>query len=124
RQCKHRRGNDREEPRSTCESRTSEDERLEGHPLANKAVEWWQRGDGYCPEEKKPRSCWHSARKAAQLLHVAQVRARDHSASAEEQETLEARVVERVHQCCCERQRRERRGGALMAVREEHRGAG
>ena len=81
-------------------------DRLEGQPLRDEAVQRRQRRDRDAAHEEGEGGERHVVDQAAQMLHVALAGRRQHGAGAEEQQALEQRVVEDVEQRGGQRQRR------------------
>jgi hypothetical protein len=69
---------------------------LKSQPFGHEAVERRQRGDGYAADEESQSGLRHAVNEAAEMLHVAFASRRQNRAGAEEQQTLEDRMVERM----------------------------
>ena len=81
-------------------------DRLEGQPFGDEAVERRQRGDRDAADQEGEAGERHAVDQPAQVLHVALAGGRQHGAGAEEQQALEQHVVEDVEQRRGQRQRR------------------
>ena len=84
----------------------AEQDRLEGQPLGDEAVERRQRRDRRAADQEHERGLRHAVDEAAEMLHVALAGRGEHGAGAEEQQALEHRMVEHVQQAGGERERR------------------
>ena len=87
----------------------AEQDRLEGQPFGDEAVQRRQRGDRDAADEEDERGLRHAVDEAAEPLHVALAGRGQHGAGAEEEQALEERMVEDVEQRRGQRQRRGRR---------------
>ena len=76
----------------------AEQDRLEGQPLGDEAVERRQRRDRHASGEEHEGGQRHAMDEAAEMLHVALAGRGQHRAGAEEQQALEDAVVEDVEQ--------------------------
>ena len=90
---------------------------LKGQPFRHEAVERRQRRDRDAADEEHEGGLRHAVNEAAELFHVALAGGIEHRAGAEEQQTLEQRMIEHVQQPGSERQRR-RHHQALRLERE------
>ena len=86
----------------------AEQDRLEGQPFGDEAVERRQRRDGDAADQEHEGGLWHAVDQAAEMLHVAFAGRVQHRAGAEEQQALEDRMIEHVQERGGERQRRRR----------------
>ena len=93
----------------------AEQDRLEGQPFGDEAVERRQRRDGDAADEEDEGRLRHAVDEAAEMLHVALAGRGQHGAGAEEQQALEQRMIEDVEQRGGEGERR----GGRHAVRLE-----
>ena len=84
----------------------AEQDRLEGQPFGDEAVERRQRRDRRAADQKDERGLRHAVDEAAEMLHVALAGRGQHRAGAEEQQALEQRMIEDVKQRGGQRQRR------------------
>ncbi len=92
--------------RPHCGRSGLEQDRLEGQPLGDEAVERRQRRDRGAADQEGEGGQRHAVDQAAQVLHVALAGRGQHGAGAEEQQALEQRVIEDVEQRRGQRQRR------------------
>ena len=86
----------------------AQQDRLEGQPFGDEAVERRQRRDRGAADQEHERRLRHAVDEAAEMLHVALAGRGEHRAGAEEQQALEHRMVEHVQQAGGERERRRR----------------
>ena len=77
---------------------------MEDHPFAREAIEWRQSGDRRGADQEQGRGPRHPLDETPHLLHVARAGRLQDCARAEEQETLERGVIDRVVQRRCQRQ--------------------
>ena len=87
----------------------AQQDRLEGQPLGDEAVERRQRRDRRAADKEDEGRLRHAMDEAAEALHVALAGRGEHRAGAEEQQTLEDRMVEDVQEAGGERERRRQR---------------
>ena len=101
---------------SPCRQLRAEQDRLEGQPFRDEAVERRQRRDRHAADQEDEGGLRHAVDEPAEMLHVALAGRVQHRAGAEEQQALEQRMIEDVEQRGGERQRRgERHAVALNA---------
>ena len=79
--------------------------RLEGQPLRDEAVERWQRRDRRAADEKNESRLRHAMDEAPEVFHIALPGTGQHRPGAEEQQALEHRMIEHVQQAGRERER-------------------
>ena len=108
-QTAHRRHDDLQRPFRQV---GTEQDRLEGQPLGDEAVQRRQRRYGHAAGEEHERGLRHAMDQAAELFQVADAGGGEHGAGAEEEEALEQRVVENMEQRRGHRQRRRRHHAA------------
>ena len=87
----------------------AQQDRLEGQPFGDEAVERRQGRDRHAADEEREGGQRHAVDEAAEMLHVALAGGGEHGAGAKEQQALEQGVVEHVEQRGGQRQRRRRR---------------
>ena len=84
----------------------AEQDRLEGQPFGDEAVERRQRRDRHAADQEHEGGLRHAVDQAAEMLHVALAGGVEHGAGAEEQQALEQRMIEHVEQRGGQRERR------------------
>src|SRR5450756_1876541 len=94
-------------PVSASHFRGPAEEGLEGEPLADEPVERGEGRDRDGSKQEQPSRPGHAPGEPAEFLHVADVRAAEDAACAEEEEAFECRVVDGVKECGGKRDRRE-----------------
>ena len=115
RQGEHRADRRHHELQAPLRQLRAQQDRLEGQPLRDEAVERRQRRDRHAACEEGEGRQRHAMDEAAQPLHVALAGRRQYRAGAEEQQTLEEAVIEDVEQ----RRRHGERSGGRHPVRLE-----
>src|ERR1022692_300685 len=99
RERQHRRGEDNSEPGGAAKVAGAAEEGLKGEPLADEPVERGESRDRDGSEQEQPSRPGHAPGEPAKFLHVADMRAAEDAACAEEEEAFECCVVEGVKEC-------------------------